>query len=281
VDGEASGGDDAGTDPGDDVLPGDDGGTGAEDAADDPGTPGDDAAADEGVDTGPPPVHDWVYAHSSSELYQVDPETLEISLVGPFGWPSGGDSMTDIALDRDGYMVGISFNTVYAVNRFSAECTYLSSLDRSFNGLSFLPDEEDPDAPEVLIAAGLDGTLYRLDPATGASSTFGTYGGSYTSSGDLVSVRDFGTVATVKNGSSATDWLVRVDPDTGTATPIGDTGVTDVWGLGFWAGEVYGFTASGQFVLIDVTTGAAAEVSTESVSWWGAGVTTSAPNVPL
>jgi hypothetical protein len=233
--------------------------------------------ADAGPGGPPPPAVVYaVYAHSSDSLYRVDPDSLEISLVGPFQWPIVFDSMTDIAIDKDGVMIGISFDKVYRIDPDTALCTYLAPLDRSFNGLSFIPDATDPDGvAEKLVAAALDGSIYAIDPGSGVATYFGAYGG-YGSSGDVVSVQGFGTVATV---TGASDVLVRVNPATGAATPIGATGVKDIWGLGFWKDKVYGFTAAGQFVLVDVVTGVASIVETGAVSWWGAGVTTSAPVV--
>ena len=98
-------------------------------------------------------------------------------------------------------------------------------------------------------------------------------------SGDIVSVKGFGTVATLvkANEQNPTDWLARVDPYTGKATPIGDTGIDRIWGLGYWEGKLYGFTSDAEFVLIDRNTGKATLVSTDNISWWGAGVTTEAP----
>ncbi|HJZ85418.1 MAG TPA: hypothetical protein VKN99_09625 [Polyangia bacterium] len=223
-----------------------------------------------------------VYAHSDSTLYKVDPDSLAVTSVGLFQWPSNStDQMTDIAIDRDGNMIGISFMSVYAVDKSTAACRLLSMLDRSFNGLSFVPGQgPDPSAPEVLLAAALDGSVYRLDPMTGRSTPLGNFGGGLSSSGDLVSVTGFGTVATVKQSQPGNDFLARIDPATGTATVIGDTGFADVWGLGYWKGKIYGFTDGTQFVLIDPTTGAGSLVLSSSVAWWGAGVTTSAPVVP-
>ena len=64
------------------------------------------------------------------------------------------------------------------------------------------------------------------------------------------------------------------------ATPIGtDTGYQDLWGIGFWKGQVFGFSDDGTFVLIDTTTGAATTVEVSDVEWWGAAVTTAAPIV--
>jgi hypothetical protein len=222
-----------------------------------------------------------VYAHSASQLYKIDPDTLDVTLVGSFAWPSGysGEQMTDVALDKDANMVGISFYNVYAVNKDTAACTRLAPLDREFNGLSFIPGEEVGTGTEILVGAANDGTVWRVDKTTGQSTQIGSYGSGYGSSGDIVSVTNFGTVATVTGGLGGTDKLVRVDPTTGAATLIGDTGVSSIWGLGFWKGKVYGFTDNNEFVLIDVNTGLATLVKTGNVDWWGAGVTTSAPTI--
>jgi hypothetical protein len=219
-----------------------------------------------------------VYAHSDTDLYRIDPDTLAITHVGPFGWPRGADQMTDIAIDRDGKMVGVSYDKVYTVDKMTAQCTYLAPLDRSFNGLSFVPAAAaDPSRQEMLVGAALDGSFYELNPTTGASRAIGNYGGGLTSSGDIVSVQNFGTVATVKNGTATVDFLASVDTLSGKATIIGSTGVSDIWGLGFWKNKVFGFTSGGSFVLLDPKTGLASVVQTGGVSWWGAGVTTIAP----
>ena len=227
-----------------------------------------------------PPENAAVYAHSQSQLYRVDPETLQVSLVGAFGWPNGNDSMTDIAIDKAGNMIGVSYTRVYAVNKDTAVCTFLANLSATtFNGLSFVPPlSPDPTAEEILVGAeGGTGDVYQIDPTTGAQTYLGSYGGGLGSSGDIVSVRGFGTVATVTSLSSANDQLARIDTGTWNATVIGDTGFDEIWGLGFWGDKVYGFTDTNKFLLIDVNTGAGTEVETSPTNWWGAGVTTSAP----
>lgn len=237
-------------------------------------------AADAAPDAGPPPFMGAVYAHSYQHLYAVDPDTLAVTLVGAFGWPLGYESelMTDIAVDADGKLVGISFGALYAIDAHTAECTHLADLARqSFNGLSYLHRDTGPD---LLVGTGLSGTLWQIDP-TGATAPaqIGAYGGQVISSGDLVSVAGFGTVATVKNGSEA-DYLARIDEATGTATILGPTGYNDIWGIGYWRNKVFGFVATNQFVLIDVTDGHADYISTGPENWAGAGVTTNAPIEP-
>ncbi len=240
----------------------------------------DQAPAPDGVTpyTGEPVV----YAHSSSKLYKIDPANLSVTLIGAFKWPGIPDLMTDIALDRKGKMTGISFSKVYSVNIKTAVCTYLATLDTSlgfgqFNGLSYI-SVQGVDTKEVLMASDEKGALYEVDPATGKSKKAGNLGGGLSSSGDLVSVKGLGTLVTVKGSSfGSTDWLARLDPASGKATLIGDTGFKAVWGLGFWKNKVYGFTDGTQFILIDPKTGKGTLASTSTTRWWGAGVTTSAP----
>src|SRR5262245_52729652 len=233
------------------------------------------------IDSGPEPAFSAVYAHSDTTLFKVDPDTLTVTEVASFGWPNlnAVDQMTDIALDRNSNMVGISFTKVYSIDKETAACRYLSTLDaslaRQFNGLSFVPPSEvDPNGPEILVATAYDGTVWRLDPATGAGTMLGSYGNGMQSSGDVVSVSGFGTVATVKMPGHATDWLVRVNVKTGAATPIGDTGFTDIWGVGFWKNKIYGFTSIGsygtgraRFILINPQTGVGTMREMSNVSW--------------
>lgn len=232
-------------------------------------------------DAAPPASLAAVYAHSSTALYKVDPDDLNVTLVGSFMWPNGSDVMTDIAIDKDGLTIGISYGSVYRVNKETAECTFLASLEagREFNGLSFVPGiGPDPNGPERLVGANTDGEVYEINPVTGASTLVGSYGGGYGSSGDIVSVRGFGTVATITTGIG-TDQLATLDPNTFAATPIGNTGFDDIWGVGFWENKIFGFTDNQRFVLIDAVTGLGSEVEIGDVKWWGAAVTTSAPVV--
>jgi hypothetical protein len=187
--------------------------------------------------------------------------------------------MTDIAVDKDENVVGISYGAVYSINKTTAECTLLTALTGDqFNGLSYLAQGN---GDESLVATGLGGSLWKIDPTGAVAPTqIGSYGGQVASSGDLVSVASFGTVATVKNGSEI-DYLARIDEATGAATMIGSTGYADIWGIGSWRNKVFGFVATNQFVLIDVTTGAATYISTGPENWAGAGVTTRAPINPI
>ena len=245
----------------------------------DAGSSSPDAAGPTG-DSGPPGTT-YVYAHTADTLYQVDPDTLAITMVGAFGWPAsvGTDQMTDIAIDKTGQMTGVSFTRVYRIDPSTAQTTLLSpNLAGSFNGLSFVPAASvGATGDDVLVGTrNTDGKVFRVDPMTGATTQVGDMGGGYVSSGDMVAIDGFGTVQTVPGANG--DQLVRLASGTFAATPIGNgTGYTDIWGVAYWKGKVYGFTDTGQFVLIDPMSGGATLVSTNAVAWWGAAVTTTAP----
>ncbi|CAN5860326.1 hypothetical protein BH11MYX3_BH11MYX3_05290 [soil metagenome] len=221
----------------------------------------------------------YVYAHTASDLYKVDPDTLAITKVGTFAWSNGTDSMTDIAIDKTGLMLGVSFSAVYRIDPTNAVATRLSTgLSGTFNGLSFVPAAMlGTTGDDVLVGTrNADGVVFRIDPMTGQATTIGNMGG-FSSSGDLVAVTNFGTVQTADNGIS-NDRLVRLAPQTFAATAVGtDIGYSDIWGVAFWKDKIFGFTASGQFVTIDPTTGAGTLVQSNGPAWWGAAVTTSAP----
>lgn len=222
----------------------------------------------------------FVYAHSASTLYRVDPDTLQVAMVGPFQWPGIPDQMTDLAIDKTGRMVGISFGRVYLVDPATAATTVLSSSlgGGDFNGLSFVPAEMlGKTGDDVLIGTrNTDGLVFQIDPQTGAANQVGDMGNQFASSGDLVAIAGFGTVQTTLG--APWDVLSKLAPVTfkATAAPA-STGFGQIWGVAFWKGLVFGFTKDGQFVTINPTTGAATLVASSGPEWWGAAVTTTAP----
>lgn len=248
---------------------GDDDGTDASVPADADNTPPSDAA-----------VMTFVYAHTSSQLYKVDPDTLAVTLVGNFTFAGGGsDQITDLAIDKTGLMIGISFTSVYRIDPGTAACTRLSEdLTGTFNGLSFVPASEiGQTGPDILVATrNANGVVSRIDPMTGQATQIGNMG-NFSSSGDLVSVANLGTLQTADNGVAA-DRLVRLAPSSFAGTPIGtNIGYSDIWGIAYWKDKIFGFTEAGQFITIDPMTGVGTLVQGNGPRWWGAAVTTLAP----
>jgi hypothetical protein len=245
------------------------------DDTDDPGEP--DPSGDGGG--GGNDLMTSVYAHTASELYKVDPDTLQITRVGAFQWPGAPDQMTDLAIDKTGRMIGVSFGAVYEIDAATAKTTRLSeNLTGSFNGLSFVPaDMVGATGDDVLIGTrNEDGVVSRIDPMTGQASRVGDMGSQFRSSGDLVAIAGFGTVQTTVGAPG--DMVSRLAPVTFNASPApASTGVGQIWGVAFWEGTVFGFTRSGQFVTIDPSTGVAKVVQSNGPEWWGAAVITTAP----
>lgn len=234
---------------------------------------------DNGSTDGTTAVQTYVYAHTSSALYRVDPDTLAITMIGAFTFSTGNDQITDIAIDKNGLMIGISFGSVYQIDPSTAAATRLSSgLTGLFNGLSFVPATQlGQTGDDVLVATrNADGLVFRVDPMTGGTTEIGNMGG-FSSSGDLVSVAQLGTLQTADNGIAA-DRLVTLEAGTFAAMPIGDTiGYDEIWGIAYWKDKVFGFTEGGDFITIDPATGVGSLEQGNGPAWWGAAVTTLAP----
>jgi len=231
-----------------------------------------------------------VYAHSGQMLYRIDTQTMAVIPIGPFA-NLGTQSMTDIAVDRDERMIGVTLNRIFEVDVTTGAATFLADFTGTDNltSLSFVPaDPLQPDGLEMLVAATDTGAVIRIDVTgtTATSTVIGDYGQymntDIISSGDIVYVKDYGTVATV-DVANGPDYLAILDPANGwSATVVGTgTGFDKIFGIAFWGGVLYGFTDdgtdAGSFVRLDRATGAGTLISAGTVRWYGAGVTTIAP----
>ena len=234
-----------------------------------------------------------VYAHSGQVLYRLDTTALAPVEIGPFG--IAGQSITDIAVDKNDVMIGISLNNVYRIDIATGAATLLMAIGAgtpNLTSLSFVPmDINNPDSLERLVAATDQGTVLAINPTTGVTTSLGAYGSTagrlIRSSGDIVAIIGVGVFATVTIGDTLTDpdYLARINPTTWQATPLGiGTGFDRIFGLGFWRGKVFGFVdrqaAGGAIIEIDQNTGAATMVNSGTIRWFGAGVTTDAPIIP-
>ncbi len=237
------------------------------------------------------PPDSRVYAHSGSKLYRIDTTTLAPVEVGMMNG-LGTQSLTDLAIDKSDKMIGITLDKLYSIDAGTGAATLIRDLSQSasgFTSLSFVPsDLNDPASADMLVSANSVGEVFSIDASTGSATMLGSYGtlpaGRVGSSGDLIAVHGLGIYATVNIGTdpAAQDFLARIDPATWTATPLGvGTGFNDIFGLGFWAGKIYGFvstsTTTGKMITIDPNTGAGTEVLSGAIRWYGAGVATDAP----
>lgn len=254
---------------------------------------GDDGTVDApqaNVDAPPAVDTSKVYAHSGGTLYRMDTATLSVVQIGAMAG-IGTQSLTDLAIDKDDHMVGITLDKLYSIDPATGAATLIKDLSQSARGFTSLSYVEDPTNPnaDILVSANDQGDVFQINTATGDATKIGSYGmtgaGKVVSSGDLIGVRGFGIYATVDVGTEPNDYLAKIDPANGwKATPLG-TGTTHdkIFGLGFWGGKIYGFidngasANSGAMIQIDPNTGASTDLSTGNVRWFGAGVATNAP----
>lgn len=255
-----------------------------------------DASAD-----GPRATNAEVFVHSGDTLYKLDPNTNAVTKIGKFS--GNDDDMFDIALDADGNMFGTTASGLYRINKENAKCTTvrMGQYGDYPNSLSFVPAGTLEADREVLVGY-LDSDYIRIDPDTGAKTTVrkNALGNDLVSSGDIVSIRegDFLTYLTVKpkNKNSCTgecasckdnDCVFEVDPSTGEkVSNLGSAKRKDVFGLAFWAGDLFGVNTDGK--LFRITTNSPPQVTnipldglgSTPIKFYGAGSSTSAPRGP-
>jgi hypothetical protein len=243
-----------------------------------------------------------VYGHSDATLFLLEPVAKTVTTVGNFDCvqiflPGSGEGMWDIALDKNGAMVGskrsfINGDALVSIDKVNAHCSVIAAGAYP-NSLTFVAEGILDPTKEVLV--GYDVSSYEsIDPTTGAITVIGSMnpnatGLDWESSGDIVSLIGGETYLTVKPAGSGSsyagpDTIVEIDPATGKPTKIiGDTMYPKLWGLGYWGGVAYGFSATGQLISIDLTDGTPTAIPLMNVpanlSFWGAGVTTAAPHI--
>jgi hypothetical protein len=228
-----------------------------------------------------PEVHE-VYGHSATTLYKLEPKTKSVTVIGDF---KDCEPIIDIALDEKSTLYGVSDGTLYKIDKTTAACSD-AHTGKYPNSLSFVP-KGTVDANEEALVGYDAGDYIRIDVTTGARTSLGKLGGTLVSSGDIVSVKGGNTFLTVKGTNCNTyDCLVEVDPKTGQMLKNwGSIEHKKVFGLSFWGGKIYGFDEEGN--LFEVTFGSNSLTTTSiaipskptTLSFWGAGSSTSAPLV--
>jgi hypothetical protein len=190
-----------------------------------------------------------LYAHDNTTLYSINPSDprLASTLIGKFDCIGGGGvnptSMTDIAIDRDGKLYGVSIHTVFLDMKISGGAVQCKAGARplatggarqTFYGASFAPAGTLDPQNETLLVGNTDGEIYKVDTGTGATTLINSFGsvpngpsvlypgGAWEMSGDIVFLANNGKplgFATVRDCQSPpsssncnpTDTLIQID----------------------------------------------------------------------
>ncbi len=133
------------------------------------------------TDAGTPPGRTLIYAHTDTNLFQLDPSLQsDLQALGAFDCvTTSAGAMTDLAVDKDGKLFGITTTAVHPLQLQSgavhcgAKWTLPASKAR-FYGLTFAP--AGVLAPqEMLVAANSAGELWAID-SQGNTTQVGTFG---------------------------------------------------------------------------------------------------------
>lgn len=226
------------------------------------GTPGTGTPDTGSPDTGAPPAATApVYAHTANTLYEIDPLALSVVNVGNFHTGSGAGipDIVDIAINLSGAVYAGSDDRLYRVDPTTAEVLELCTLSSPATALTFTSDG--------VLFAGSGSKIITVDTTTCATTPL-LQSSPYSTSGDLVGLPDGYLYWTVVGFGS--DELVRVDPNTGEDSWIGEIGEQTLYGLGYALDNLYGFSSAGTITRIDPITGDGTEVYRDGTTWWGA-----------
>ena len=239
------------------------------------------AETDPPVDTGDPPdsdppidetglppdaATDPLYAHSSSTLFSVLPESpYTHTRIGAFADSSAGPvtDVTDVAIDTDGTMYAVSFDALYRVDASNGQLDTLGSAGPiDLNALTFLADG-------TLLAGG-GSALYQVDTTSGAFTEISSIG-DWSFAGDMVGLPDGLLYCAMSNDSTGTQSaLVVYDLANSTIIRTGDTGTGSLFGVAYAEGSLFGFNADGTIFTLDQSGGTATQVADTDEVWWGA-----------
>jgi len=200
------------------------------------------------------------FAVTGTDLYGVDLPAGTVELRGG----TGGHMLTDIAIDAEGKLFGVSDKFLYSLDPDGGTPTLIGPVANYPLALGFGPDG-------TLYSAGTttsaEYVIFTIDPTTGADTFLAPFPFGYQVSGD-VAVIGRTLYATAAGGSE--DELATLDLDTLAGNIVGPIGFGCVYGLAAQSGELYGFTCAGQIIRIDPTTAVGTLVSTPGESFSGA-----------
>ncbi len=232
---------------------------------------GDDPEIPEEVDTDVEPVEETdieepvatlpVYAHTRTELYSIEPGNGSRTRIGTFTEGSQVvDGMIDVAIDLEGRMYGATWTSLFLIDPETAEATWICDTDEELYAMTFTSSGK--------LFGGAGERVVELNVENCQAHALFSQS-DWETSGDLVGLPDGYLYWTVRTGGN--DGVVRVDPDNGDSTWVGNTGFKKLFGLGYDDGNLFGFSDDGEIVKIDPDNGTGTLLSSnQETEWWGA-----------
>ncbi len=201
-----------------------------------------------------------IYVNTYEQLFSFDPLSRQATLVTSFVTPIP-EEMWDVAIDRDGLLFGVAESgAIYRINVGNGECATVGMTSFSANALAVTMDNQ-------LAVAGSN-VVQIIDHESFAAVRTLVDGGPFVSSGDLVVLPD-GFLYWSVMGPVDNDQLILIDPVTGGTALLGTLPASNVWGLAFASGALFGFTARDDFLIINPAD-AAGRIGATAHSWYGA-----------
>ncbi|MEY3459907.1 MAG: hypothetical protein RL215_3064 [Planctomycetota bacterium] len=198
---------------------------------------------------------------SNSSMYLLDPDTGRLQEIGRTGY-----EVTDMAVSGN-RLYGISFEQFFEIDAATGRASSVRSHGLSgLNALVAIPGDSDGFYAASWIAEDSEcgAAFARIDRRTGRATIVGYLGTGLSSAGDLVFHNGQLYAALKYRGSDTTFWAV-VDPVTGKAQILADTGIRDLWALEIRDGRMFGATGHGSIVEIEHTTGSCRILSSAGI----------------
>ena len=204
-----------------------------------------------------------ILAHSNDRMYRLDFFAGTSVDIGP-----AVESLWDIDTHPDGTTYGIAGNKLHRFDEAAGTWTPApGNLGIADQPNGFCIDNDG----NAFVTSGESFTLRSVDLVQGTSTSLGSMAPAE-SSGDCVVNK--GNVLYVTSRHTTPDSFARLDGATGDATIIGRTQHSDIWGLTAAYNRVFGLTAGGDVVEINVGTGATTVVASyPNISFYGAAST--------
>ncbi|MGE0403630.1 MAG: hypothetical protein AB7T06_43390 [Kofleriaceae bacterium] len=241
------------------------------------GAAGDDVDVDAAVDSPPsddapidaPPIERKLYAVSETMLYTLD---VDAKMATPVGTVMDTTAVRVGGLAFDGTnLIGLSSDgsELLTIDPSTAAVTARRAISpaSTYYGLTVAPAGEA--GPTAVVFAGAAGAkLVKIDPATGAATSIGDYGGGMYFYTDLAWVNGAGLFITLQGGSCNPRCFARLDHTTGAATPFRYNLSSMVYGLSGYRGMLWALHNTGPVMLVSQTDGIMSSIGFDpGIAW--------------